>query len=88
MNESSAATTKLNVVPAVMTTGKPLIARCVAAAELTTTLALVPVTLLLFVSVAVSVWPPAVLRVTMNVPTPLVNVASAGNTACPSLLVK
>ena len=40
------------------------------------------------VSVAVSVWLPVVFKVAENVPAPLVKVAFAGSTACPSLLVK
>ena len=40
------------------------------------------------VSVAVMVCGPAVFRVALNVPTPLVNVESAGRAAAPSVLVK
>ena len=48
----------------------------------------VPVMLLIAVSVAVNNWQPAVPNVTVNVPTPLTNVASAGSTACGSVLLK
>ena len=39
-------------------------------------------------SVAVTVWLPAVFKVTLNVPTPLSSVTLAGSVAAPSLLVK
>ena len=42
----------------------------------------------LTVSVAVSVWLPAVFSVALNVPPPLVNVALAGRIAAASLLLK
>ena len=43
---------------------------------------------LVTVSVAVIVWLPAVISVTLKVPAPLVSVALAGSTAAASLLVK
>ena len=52
-----------------------------AAAALTVTAPLLPVSELVAVSVAVIVWLPAVFSVTVKVPTPLVNVALAGRTA-------
>lgn len=48
----------------------------------------VPVIEEVTVSVAVMVWFPAVFSVIENVPTPLVNVESAGNVATPSVLMK
>ena len=48
----------------------------------------VPVIAGVTVSLAVSVWLPAVFSVALNVPTPLVRVASAGKTAAPSVEVK
>jgi len=42
----------------------------------------------LTVSVAVTVWLPAVLNVTGNVPVPLESAVFAGNVACVSVLVK
>ena len=50
--------------------------------------ALVPVIELLTVSVAVTVWEPAVSKVTENVPTPLVRVELEGKTAALSVEVK
>jgi hypothetical protein len=47
-----------------------------------------PVTDEVTVSVAVIVQPPAVLRVALNVPVPLVSVEFAGRMDAPSLLVK
>src|SRR5262249_61161247 len=58
-----------------------------AAAGLTVTVAL-PVMELVTVSVAVTVRLPAVFRVALKVPAPLVSVELAGSTAWPSLLVK
>ena len=48
----------------------------------------VPVSVALTVSVAVIAWVPAVFRVALNEPVPLVSVVSAGRTAWLSLLVK
>ena len=59
-----------------------MITKCVAPeATVTLTALLLPVSPLLSVSVAVTVWLPAVFSVTLKVPTPLVNVALAGRTA-------
>jgi hypothetical protein len=54
----------------------------------TATVEEVPVTDAMAVSVAVIVWLPVVCSVAANVPVPLVNVASAGSDADPSVLVK
>ena len=62
--------------------------KCVAAAGLTVIVFEVPVIEPVTVSVAVMVRAPAVLSVAENVPTPFVNVESAGNVAAPSVLVK
>ena len=59
-----------------------------AAAALTAMVLLVPVIELVTVSVAVIVWLPAVFRVALKVPAPLVRVLLAGRVAWPSLLVK
>jgi hypothetical protein len=74
-------------VPAVATAGAETV-KCVAAAADTIIEFDVPVIDGVPVSVAVMVCEPAVFSVAENVPTPQVNVASAGNTAAPSLLVK
>ena len=78
---------KLNAVPAVALAGADT-EKCVAAAALTVIVLLVPVIEEVTVSVAVIVWLPAVSSVAEKLPVPLVSVASAGNTAAPSLLVK
>ncbi len=78
---------KLNDVPAVAVVGA-LTLKCVAAAAATAIVLLVPVIEEVVVSVAVMVWLPAVSKVTLKVPTPLVSVASAGKDAPASLLVK
>ena len=57
-------------------------------AALTVMAPLVPVMLLVTVSVAVMVWLPAVRRVALKEPVPLVRVASAGRVGLPSVLVK
>ena len=74
-------------MPAVAVAGA-VSTNCVAAAALTVIELLVPRSEAFTVSVAVSVWLPAVSRVTVKVPTPSVNVSSAGSTAAVSLLVK
>jgi hypothetical protein len=84
---SRAVTVKLNGVPLVAVAGADT-AKCVAAAALTAIAPEVPVIDGVTVSVAVIVCEPAVFSVAENVPAPFVNVAFAGNTACPSLLVK
>src|SRR5262249_58412375 len=75
------------VVPAVTVVGEAVSTKVLAAAGLTVTDAL-PVMELVTVSVAVTVWLPAVFRVALKVPTPLVRVELDGSTAWPSLLVK
>jgi hypothetical protein len=60
----------------------------VAAAALTAIVLDVPAIDAVTISVAVTVWLPAVFKVAENVPAPLVNTEFAGNTAAPSLLVK
>ena len=87
MNGSWADTVKLKAVPAVALLGA-LTLKCVAAAALTATALLAPVIEMVTVSVAVSAWLPAVLRVALKVPVPFVSVLSLGRTAWPSLLVK
>ena len=57
-------------------------------ADVTEMLPDVPVMDEVTVSVAVMVWFPMVCRVAESVPTPLINVESAGKAAAPSLLVK
>ena len=64
------------------------IEKCVAGPGLTEVVLEVPLIDALTVSVAVIVRLPAVFRVAVKVPTPLVRVASAGSTAWPSLLLK
>ena len=49
---------------------------------------LVPAIELLTVSVAVMLWFPAVFRVALKLPTPLLSVEFAGKLAAPSVLVK
>lgn len=63
-------------------------AKCVGAAGLTAIVLEVPVTDACKVSVAVTVWLPAVVNVADRVPTPLINVESAGRVAAGSVLVK
>ena len=87
LNWSSAVTVKLNAVPLVADAGADT-EKWVAAPPDTVIVFDVPVIELVVVSVAVMVWLPAVLSVAENVPTPLVSVAFAGNTAWPSVLVK
>src|SRR5436190_1601998 len=65
-----------------------LTTKWVAAPALTLIALLVPVIEALAVSVPVIVWLPAVFRVALNVPTPLVSVLLPGRVACPSVLVK
>ena len=60
---------------------------CEAAAAVTLTAPLAPVSELLEVSVAVIVWLAAVLKVIWNVAVPLIKVALAGKTAAGSVLV-
>ena len=78
---------KLKAVPAAVLTGAVTL-KCVPADAVTLVgldaLVIEPLT----VSVAMMVCEPAVFNVALNVPKPFVNVAFAGNTAWPSLLVK
>ena len=82
-----AVTVTLVLLPAVMVEGEAVSTKMLAAAGLTVTMAL-PVMELVTVSVAVMVWLPAVLRVALKVPAPLLRVALAGSVAWPSPLVK
>jgi hypothetical protein len=80
---------KVKAVPAVAVAGA-LTMKWVAVvpAPLTVMVLLVPMMLAVTVSVAVSVWGPAVCRVALKVPVPAVKVLLAGRLAVPSLLVK
>ena len=81
-------TVKLKALAAVALVGA-LTTKCVAAVGLTRTAPLVPVIEPLVVSVAVTVWLPAVLNVALlKVPVPPVNVTLAARVAETSLLVK
>ena len=62
--------------------------RCVAAAALTVIEAVVPVIDAVTVSVAVTVWLPAVFRVVENDPVPAVKLVLENSVAAPSVLVK
>ena len=87
LNGSSARTVKLKALPGKAPPGT-VTPKCVAAAAATAMALLVPVSDEVAVSVAVRVWLPAVRKVALNVPTPLLSVLSDGGTAWPSLLVK
>ena len=88
MLNASSATTETDVgVPAVAEAAL-VTETCVAAPAETLTVFDVPVIEDVTVSVAVTVWLPAVFRVALNVPVPPASVAFAGNTATPSLDVK
>ncbi len=87
LDESRAETVKLKAVPGVAVAGA-VTKKCVAVPELTVMLEEVPVMEEVTVSVAVTVCVPRVFKVTEKVPEPFVRVAFAGNTACPSVLVK
>ena len=77
----------MKALPAVAVAGAETV-KCVAGAVDTTMLAEVPVIADVTESVAVTVWLPAVFRVTEKVPTPLVSVEFAGRVALPSVVVK
>ncbi len=77
----------MNDDPAVAVDGA-LSASWVADPALTVIAFVVPVIVFVTVSVAVTVWLPAVLKVTDTVFVPLVRVVSEGRTADPSLLVR
>jgi hypothetical protein len=86
LNASSAATVNEKAEPAEADAAAETI-KCVAAAALTAVLE-VPVIDGVTVSVAVTVWFPAVFKVAEKLSTPLVKMEFAGNTAATSLLVK
>ena len=77
----------VTAVPAVTLLGVMLTTKWLAVPAKTATGLLAQVIVVVAVSVAVTVWLPAVLRVTLNVPVPLVKVALAGTLAWPSELV-
>jgi hypothetical protein len=83
---SNAVTVILKAFPVTSLVGAPT-EKCVAALLVTLIEPDVP-EIAVMVSVAVTVWAPAVFSVTGNVPTPFVNVEFVGNVAWPSLLVK
>ena len=86
---SWAVTVNLPARPAVNDDGKPATISVLAAAGSTVMPASVPLSMQPFaVSVAVSDWTPAVLKVAPKLPVPLVRVMLAGSTARASLLVK
>src|SRR5947209_4931153 len=74
-------------MPMVAGDGKPVSVKLAAAAGLTTMSPSLPQSLGVWESVAVINWGPAVLKVALNWPTPLVKVTLAGNMALVSLLV-
>ena len=74
-------------VPAVPAAGR-LTERWVAMPGVTVSAFDVPVTVWSTVSVAVMVWLPALSRVSLKLPVPLVSVMSAGSVAWPSVEVK
>ena len=80
-------TVKLNAVPTIALAGADT-EKCVAGGGGATVMVAEPVMLAVTVSVAVTVWLGAVLRVMENVPPPLVNWELPGKTAAPSLLLK
>jgi hypothetical protein len=86
---SSAFTVILNDVPAATLAEEGVNENCVATAEALTLIELdMPVIDAVAVSLAVTVWLPAVFNVTENVPVPFVSFESAGNAAWLSVLVK
>ena len=86
MNWSIATTLTLVATPTVANPGI-VTKKWVASPEPTVIELDVPVIVEVTVSVAVTVWVPSVFSVTWNPPDPVVNVAFAGRTAAPSLLV-
>src|SRR5437588_149984 len=80
LNWSCAVTVKLMALPAVAVVG-PLTAKWLAAAVPTAMALLVPVIELVAVSVAVSVWLPAVFNVALKEPVPLIKALLLGSTA-------
>ena len=81
-------TVAVPVTPAVILVGKPARLSVEAAAGVTVMLLSVPLSELFAVSVAVSDWTPAVFKVALKLPVPLVRATLAGNTASGSLVVK
>jgi len=79
---------RLPGVPAVTGDGKPATVSVLAAAALTVMPVWLPVMATVAVSVTVSDCVPAVFKVALNEPVPLVNVELVGSAALASLLVK
>src|SRR5215475_1968748 len=87
LNWSRAVTMMLNGAPAVAELGAE-ISRCVAVTGPTVIGLDVPLIVEVTVSVAVTVWLPAVFNVAWNTPPPLVSVEFTGSAAAASVLVK
>jgi hypothetical protein len=87
LNLSSAVTVNVKATPAVTNEGGDT-EKWVAAAGLTVMVPEIPVIEAVAVSAAAIVWFPALFNFAVNMPVPLVRVASAGNIAAGSLLVK
>ena len=89
---SSAVTVTSRAVPAIVCVGScpvaPVNEKCVAVPAPTLIDEETPVIDEVTVSVAVTVWVPAVSRVTEKVPAPFIKVVSADSLAAPSVLVK
>jgi len=83
----SAVTVILNAMPGIAVTGAETV-KWVAGVAATVTVPEVPLIEPVTVSVAVTVWPPAVCRVAKKVPVPATNVELAGRVALPSVEVK
>src|SRR5262249_44814317 len=75
---SSAVTVRLKLFPAVTLLGAVLSVMCVAGPALTAIELLEPTSVLVEVSVAVRVWFPAILSVTLNMPIPAAKVLVGG----------
>jgi hypothetical protein len=87
LKASSAVTLKLKATPDAAVAGATT-AKCVAAPAETVMAPDVPVIEAVTVSVAVTVWLPAVFKVRLKLPTPLTRVVLGGSTAAPSVEVK
>ena len=74
--------------PAVIEAGKPVTIKVLAAAATTVMPDWLPVSELVSVSVAVNDWLPAVFKMALKAPMPLLRPASAGRSAWASLLLK
>ena len=85
---SSAVTVKFPAAPAVTGDGKPATRSVLAVAGLTVMPVWLPVMVDVTESVAVSDCAPAVFKVAVKEPVPLVSMELAGGTAWPSVLVK